>query len=404
MTRVSLPAVRLSTGRSLALALGITVLAVVLMYVASTWGYAAWSQSRTPRESGVGTMPLVVENAPPSVGTTGQYGPLGTVSMVFAGTDVEEGLVGQVEEPWLAIAAHTGDYRAISAPDLPGPQPGAVAINPDGDRLAWGSGDGVVVYDTTTDESRTVPVDGASRVGTYSPDGSLLTVYAGGLAVVDPATGDVVAEAPADAPDVVRDAAWRADGSAVDYVSGSDLVTLPADGGDPTTQPSPVDEGAPLAWSPNGEQLIALQEAPDGNLGLVAAPAGRGSEVGEARPIDTTGVSLLGLLGFSGDDTVAVRAYLTESGPVERVLDVQLDGGSPVDVTTLPSQGENYRSSDTLAVSDRALRSGSDDFGNQVWPWSYRARLAACVIVGLFGLGLWLTRRRRTRRLLSRRR
>ena len=404
MTGVSLPAVRLSTGRSLALALGTTVLAVVLMYVASTWGYAAWSQSRTPQEGGVGTMPLVVENAPPSVGTTGQYGPLGTVSMVFAGTDVEEGLFGQVDEPWLAVAAHTGDYRAISAPELPGPQPGAIAINPDGDRLAWAGGDGVVVYDTTTDDSRTVAVDGVSRVGTYSPDGSLLTVYADGLAVVDPATGDVVAEAPADDPNVLRYAAWRADGSAVDYVSGSDLVTLPADGGDPTTQPSPVAEGAPLAWSPDGEQLIALQEAPNGNPGLVAAPAGPGTEVGEARPVDTTGVSLLGLLGFSGDDSVAVRAYLTESGPVERILDVQLDGGSPVDVTTLPSEGENWRSSDTLAVSDRALLSGANDFGSEVWPWSYRARLAACVIVAMFGLGLWLTRRRRTRRLLSRRR
>ena len=64
-------------------------------------------------------------------------------------------------------------------------------------------------------------------------------------------------------------------------------------------------------------------------------------------------------------------------------------------MTTLPPQGENWRGSATLAVSGDALRSGSTEVDNQVWPWSYRARLVACLLVGLFGLGLWLTRRRR---------
>ncbi len=63
-------------------------------------------------------------------------------------------------------------------------------------------------------------------------------------------------------------------------------------------------------------------------------------------------------------------------------------------MTTLPAPGENWRGSGTLAASGDALRGGSADFGAHVWPWSYRARLAACVLVGLFGLGLWLTRRR----------
>ena len=189
-------------------------------------------------------------------------------------------------------------------------------------------------------------------------------------------------------------AAWRADSSAVDYVQGPELVTLPVDGGEPSSQPSPFAEGSPLAWAPTGEQLVALQDD-DGVLTLLVATVDDDGQLGEARTVDTSGISLDGLLGFSGDDTVAVRAFLLESGNIERVLDVQLDGGSPVDVTTLPPQGENWRGSATLAVSGDALRSGSTEVDNRVWPWSYRARLVACLLVGLFGLGLWLTRRRR---------
>ncbi len=380
-----------------------TALSVILLYLVSTFGFAAWSQSQTPRESGVGALPVTVENAPPSVGTTEQYGPLGSVSMVFAGTRVEDGLLGEVEQPWLAVAAHGGDYRALSAPDLPSAQVGAVAISPEGDRLAWATGRGVVVYDTHTDESRTLPLDGATRVGAFSPDSSMLSVDAGGLAVLDLESGEVVAEADGTEPNLVQYSAWRADSSAVDHVAGADLVTLPADGSGPTTQPSPVDEGVPLAWSPSGEQLVALQPDGDGVPSLVAAPASGDGELGEPRTVDTSGVALEGMLGFSGDDSVAVTAYLLESGSVQRVLDIQLDGGSPVDVTALPSPGENWRSSTTLAVSDQALRSGSIDSGSRVWPWSYLSRLIASVLIGVFFLGLWLTRRRRHRRRLLRR-
>ena len=118
---------------------------------------------------------------------------------------------------------------------------------------------------------------------------------------------------------------------------------------------------------------MALQDG-DGVLTPAAPPRLDGDgQLGEPQTVDTSGISLDGLLGFSGDDTVAVRAYLLESGNIERVLDIQLDGGSPVDVTTLPPPGENWRGSATLAVSGDALRSGSTDFDNGVWPWSYRA-------------------------------
>jgi len=375
-------------------ALVVTVLVVAVAYLASTWGLSALSRSSTPSDTGASVLPSAVDNAPPSVGTTEQYGPLGQVSMVYAGTDVEAGLLSEVERPWVAVGARSGDYRAISAPDLPTAQAGAVALSQGGDRLAWATGGGVEVYDPATDTARLVPLDGASRVGSFSPDGSLLTVHAGGLAVLDLASGDVVAEAAGTDPRLVRRAAWRADGSAVDYVQGTDLVTLPVDGGEPTTQPSPFAEASALAWAPTGEQLVALQDG-KGVLTLLAAPADQDGRLGEAQKLDTSGISLDGLLGFSGDGTVAVRAYLLESGNIERILDVQLDGGSPVDLATLPPPGENWRGSATLAVSGDALRSGSTDFDNEVWPWSYRARLVACVLLGLFGLGLWLTRRQR---------
>ena len=74
---------------------------------------------------------------------------------------------------------------------------------------------------------------------------------------------------------MAQHAAWRADSSAVDYVVGEQLVTLPADGSDPTTQPSPIDEGAPMAWAPNGEQLVALQDDSKGVPGLRGRPRQR---------------------------------------------------------------------------------------------------------------------------------
>ena len=385
---------RFVPGRGLWLALVTTTLAVILMYLASTWGIAAWSQARAAGEGGAAALPVVVANAPPSLGTTDEYGPLGAVSMVYAGTDVEDGLVGEVERPWIAIAAQGGAYRAISAPELPEGRTGGVAVAPEGDLLAWATGDGVEVHDPVTGRSREIPLDGATHVGTFSPDGSMVVAHAGGLRVLDLATGDVVAEGEGTDEVVVGRAAWRPDGSAVDYVDGSALVTLSTDGGDPTTQPSPFDETAPLAWAPNADQLVAMQEDADGVLRLVSARADGDGGLGPAGTIDTSGISLAGLLGFSGEETVAVSAYLLESGSVERVLDIPLDGGSPADVTTLPPPGDNWVGSDTLAVSSAALRAGSSDFGNPVSPWSYRARLVSCLLVGLFGLGLWLTRRR----------
>ncbi len=384
--------------RSLAVALAVTAVGVCAAYFLSTAGVAAWSQSQTPQRHGVPALPATIDNPPPDLGTTGEYGPVGAVSLVWPGTEVEQGLLGTVERPWIAVAARTGKYRALDAPDLPEAAAGAIAISPEGDRLAWATGDGVRLYDANTDESRELPLEGASRIGTFSPDGAMVSVDAGGLALLDLERGDTVAQDGDADPAVVRRAAWRADSSGVDYVVGDDLVLLPADGSDATSQPSPFEETSRLAWAPTGDRIVALQDDAEGVTGLVVAEADGDGTLGKAEPVDTSGLSVAGLLGFSGDTTVAVSAYLIESGSLERILDVSLDGGTPADLATLPSAGENWRGSAALTASTAALTSGSTDYGAQSWPWSYRARLGGCLLVGVFGLGLWLTRRRRNRR------
>jgi len=389
--------VRLALGRQVWLALAVTVVAVALMFLASTWGLSAWNRAQSVPAGGSSALPVALESAPPSVATTDEYGPLGTVSMVWAGTEVQDGLFGELDRPWLALSARSGDYRALVAPELPPPVAGGVALTGAGDQLAWATGEGVEVYDPVTGEAGEVPLPGASAVGSFSPDGDLLLVHAEGLQVLDVVTGEVLAGVDGTEEAVVRRAAWRPDGSAVDLVEGDDLVALPVDGGEPERQPSPFSAAATLAWSPSGEQLVGMQQV-DGITRLLTAPARADGRLGPARQVDTSGISLDRLLGFSGEETVAVSAYFLESGAIERVIDVSLDGGEPVDLTTLPSEGRNWVGSRTLAVSATALRSGATDFGSQLWPWSHTARLVTCTLIGLFGLGMWLTRRPRAAR------
>ena len=387
---------RIASGRQVWLALGVTVVAVAVGYVLATWGLSAWHRSQAVPSAGAPALPTAVDNAPPSVATTDAYGPLGTVSMVYAGTDVREGLFGSVENPWLAISDRTGDYRAISAPGLPDPAQGSVSVTAGGDLLAWATGDGVALYDPVTDETREVALDGATAVGRFSADDELLLVHAGGLRVLRVSDGEVVTGVDDTAEEVAQHAAWRPDGSAVDYVEGQQLVTLAVPDGDTTTAPTTFRDDTTLAWSPTGEQLVGLQEV-DGVVRLLSASP-EGEQVGEPVETRVPGVSLQRLLGFSGDRTLAVSAYFLESGAVERVVDIPLDGGSPVDITTLPSEGENWTGSATLAVAADSLRAGSTDYGSHLWPWSNQARLMTCVLVGIFGLGLWVTRRPRAAR------
>jgi hypothetical protein len=369
----------------------VTALAITVMYLASTWGVAAWHRGQSIPDSGVVTLPIAVDNAPPSVATTDEYGPLGRVSMAYAGTEVEDGLLGEVARPWIAISAYTGDYRALSAPKLPPASPGAVTMTESGDQLAWATGSGIVVYDPVTDAARLFDLEGATGVGSFSRDGGMLTVHARGLRVLELDSGDVVAEVTGTPAELVRRAAWRPDGSAVDFVDRGQLVTVHIADGRRSVDPARFGPDADLAWSPTGDQLVGLQKV-DGIRRLFSASVDRSGRLEEPLLLNTDGISLERLIGFSSENTVSMSAYLLESGAVERVLDIRLDGGPPIDLVTLPPSGENWLGSQTMTVAADALRSGSTDFGNHLWPWSRTARLATCVLIGLFGLGLWLTR------------
>ena len=313
--------------RGLVPALIVAVVGTVLLYLASTVGLAAWHASQAAPQSGIGALPTVVENAPPSVPTTDEYGPVGGVSLVFAGTEVRDGLLGTLEHPWIAVASHSGDYRAIDAPDLPSPGPDVMTTSHDGNLLAWATGDGAVVYDAVTGESRALALNGVDHVGDFSPNSSLLLVHGEQLAIVNLSSGGVVATADADDA-VLGRAVWRADSSAVDFVVGSELTTLGAEGGDVSTQPTDIPELASLAWSPNGDQLASLRTM-DGVKRLFLSPLGEDGSLADGEQVSTAGISLDRLIGFSGERTVAVVAYLLESGSVERDVEDPLDAPPP---------------------------------------------------------------------------
>jgi len=382
--------------RGLVPALIVTVVGTALLYLASTVGLAAWNASQAAPQPGAGALPTVVENAPPSVPTTDEHGPVGAVSLVFAGTEVRDGLVGSLEHPWITVASHTGDYRAIDAPDLPAPGPDVMTTSHDGNLLAWATGDGVVVYDAITGESRVLALDGVDHVGDFSPDSSLLLVHGEQLAIVDLASGDAVATADADDA-VLGRAAWRADSSAVDFVVGAELTTLGGEGGDVSAQPTDIPEAASLAWSPNGDRLASLRTV-EGAQRLFLSQPGEDGTLADGEQVSTDGIALDRLIGFSGERTIAVVAYLLESGSIERILDIPLDGRSPSDLTVLPSPGENWVDTATLTVASDNLVAGSTEYPGQVWPWSYTSRLVSCSLFALFLLGLYVTRRPRSSR------
>ncbi len=160
-------------------------------YLALTEGMQALRGSDVVRATGPGNVPEFIYEAPNTVPTTADYGPVGPVAVVFAGTEVLTGLTGRLENPWVAVSSQTGAYRALSVPHSPEPSRDAIAVSPDGRMLAWGYDDGVVLYDPVEDQPVELEgvVDGSPLVGPFSPDGSRLLVYDGALHVLDVGDG-----------------------------------------------------------------------------------------------------------------------------------------------------------------------------------------------------------------------
>jgi hypothetical protein len=257
-------------------------------------------------------------------------------------------------------------------------------------------GEGLVVYDTVTADSTDLAVPGLSAVGAFAPDGSMLVGFGSdGLVVVDLADGDVVAATEAPPRSVAR-AAWRPDGRAIDVVTGTQLTTIAVPSGTVSRQKTELPESASLAWSPNGDQLVSMQEVAGANR-LFLSELGDDGVLGTPTRVDTTGLAIERLLGYSGDRTVGVIALQLSSGSLEQIIDVPLDDRSATPLTVLPPPGQNWIGTPTLAVATDTLFQGSTDFPERTWPWSYQARLVGCIVIGVFLLGLYVTRRPRRR-------
>lgn len=380
--------------RGLVPALVVAVIGTMVLYLASTVGLAAWNTSRTEPVAGAGVLPTFVENAPSSMPTTAEYGPPGGVALVFAGTEVRDGLLGEVEHPWITVTSHGADYRALVAPGLPAAGPAVMAASRDGNLLAWPTDSGLAVYETVTGETRELAIEGVEHVGAFAPDSTMVLAHGEELTAVDVRSGDIVAAVAADSAAVSR-AAWRPDSSAFDFVTAGELTTVAVPDGAESSQPTEIPERASLAWSATGDRLASLR-VKDGGKRLFLSRLSEGGTVARGEQVDTQGISLERLIGFSGERTIAVVALLLESGSVERILDIPLDGRSPIDLTTLPSPGDNWVGSDTLAIAADNLVAGSTATDDRVWPWTYSARLVACILLSGFLLGLYVTRRRRT--------
>ena len=377
------------------------VLALVT-YVASTALLDAWHRSQEVETSGPPRLPDLLYNAPESVATTERRGPVGPVAAVFAGTRVLDGLVGDLDDPWIAVSSRTGDYRAISGPDLPAATPGGVAVSSDGELVAWAGDDELVVHETVTGGNRVLQAPGITAVGAFAPDDARLLVQAGELRVVD-VLADAQVSALGEVPDrAVAQAVWHPDGTTISLVDGR-LVEIDVASGRRTSSPVGVSADAQLAWSPAGDRLVSLQEI-SGAQRLQIWERGPEGRVSTGGPAPAEGIALKHLLGFTDDGSVAVAALALESGTITRVFEVPVDdAGSVAEIGQLPGPGDNWVGAETLEVAADALRGGTASFDEPRWPWSHLAKLSSSLILALFALGMYLTRPPRYRRRRRRR-
>jgi hypothetical protein len=364
------------------------------LYLVLTEGVAAlrWSE---PDETGPGEVPDFVYAPRDTVPTTDDYGPVGPVALVLAVPSVREGLTGRMENPWVAVSSQDGRYRALSAPHRPEPVDDAVAVSADGRSLAWGFEDGVVLLDPVSDEARELVegIPGDPAVGEFSPDGSLFTVYAGELQVVEAGSGEVVATLDGIDERAARQAVWTTDGAALTYVEDGRLVTHDWRSDSLTAVPAPtIAADATLAWSPSGEQLAAMREVRGVRFVEVFDAAGDG-RLSLSHTVRPAGHAQRELLGWVNDRRVAVTALRIETGTLELAYSMStVDTSPPSQLMQLPGEGLHR---DTLEVAAGPLAQGSARFEEPDWPASDVSKLVASVVLSVFLLGLYLTRRPR---------
>ena len=376
-----------------AVAVVVAALLGLTVYLLATVGLRAVSSSSVSATTTPGSVPEFVYDPPDTVPTTQAYGPVGPVSMVFAGKHVRVGLTGSMKRPWIAVSSQDGQYRALSAPHRPAPSPGAVAVSPDGRRIAWGFDRGVVLYDPVTDTSQEAGEDlGPNpRVIRFSPDGRLLTVYDGSLRVLEVGSGEVLATLGGVDATAARQAVWTPDASALTYVEKGRLVIHAWRSDARVSSPTTISPGARLAWQPSGKQLAALHQTRGVKSVEVFDVVGQG-RLRHARSVSHDSYAIQDLLGFTGDNRVAVTALSMDSGPLPLVYTMSTtDSAEPTQVLQLSGSGRWS----TLEIAMQPLSSGSTPFKEPDWPVSDLAKLVASVVAAFFVLGLYLTRKRR---------
>ena len=391
--------IRAVSRSQLLVALLLTVVLAAVCYVISTVGMQLLRSSDVDSATGPGVLPAFVYKAPATVPTTADYGPVGPIAMVFAGTDVSTGLTGELVNPWIAISGHTGDYRALSAPHLPEPVAEAVAVSADGETLAWGYDDGIVVYDAVNDEARELGADlGAEpTVGAFSPDGSQLTVYDGELHVLAVDSGEVAATLSGVSEEAADQAVWVPDGASLTYVQDGQLVTHAWESDERGETQAPISPAATLAWQPSGEQLAAMEET-RGVRRVDVYEVGADGRLSLAYTVEPEGYALQELIGFIRDTDIAVTARRLETGAIELLYEMStVNDSAPTDLVHLPGEGINWAGTETMEVPAEPMAWGSRDYPEPRWPWSHLSKLVASVVVSIFLLGVYFTRPLRKR-------
>lgn len=364
------------------------------LFLGSTVGMRSL-QAEPTVDTGPGNVPEFIYNAAVTVPTTEDYGPVGPVALVYPAGEVVVGLNERLANPWIAVSSQDGRYRALTAPHRPEPELGAVSVSADGSTLAWGFDGGVVVYDAVADQPRELAgvAEGRPHVGPFTPDGRYLTLHDGALRVLDLEEDRVTATLSGVSEQAARQAVWTRDGTALTYVTDGQLVTHRWKTDAVTAVPAPIAADATLAWQPAGKQLAALRDT-RGVKAVDIFDVARDGSLELVNSVKRQGYAIQELLGFTTDSRVAVQVLALETSTIPLVYQMStVDDAPPVQLMQMPGGGENWVGPEFVEIAEQPLSRGSADFEKPPWPWRDLAKLVSSIIVAIFALGLYLTRR-----------